>query len=115
MLLEEFVLNFPLPPSCPPMTYMDMPVIIPILATGYLLTIYLLLTLAQRTIKNSRHVDNSLTGAYAPYASTEQPPQTDEVEGWSFQVSSVTSLASEELPPSVASAATVHQASSVIN
>jgi len=95
------------------MTYMDMPVIIPVLATGYLLTIYLLLTLAQRTIKNSRYVDNSLTDAYAPYVSTEQLPQTDEVEGWSFQVSGITSLVSEELPPPISPASTVHKASSV--
>lgn len=33
------------------MTYVDMPLIIPILATGYLLTIYLLLVLAQRHVK----------------------------------------------------------------
>ncbi len=35
------------------MTYVDMPLIIPILATGYLLTIYLLLVLAQRHVKPS--------------------------------------------------------------
>lgn len=95
------------------MIYMDMPVIIPLLATGYLLAIYLLLTLAQRTIKNSRYVDNSLTDAYAPFVSTEQTPQTDEVEGWSFQMSSVTSLASEELTPPVVPGSNVQKASSV--
>lgn len=95
------------------MIYIDMPVIIPVLATGYLLTIYLLLTLAQRTIKNSRYVDNSLTDAYAPYVSTEQIPQTDDVEGWSFQVSRATSLASEELPHPVAQPPKVKEASSV--
>lgn len=34
------------------MTYGNVPVIIPILATGYLLTVYLLLVLAQRHTKN---------------------------------------------------------------
>lgn len=92
------------------MIYMDMPVIIPLLATGYLLTIYLLLTLAQRTIKNSRYVDNSLTDAYAPFVSTEQNPETDEVEGWSFQMSRVASLASEELAPPVAPSSNVQNA-----
>jgi hypothetical protein len=33
------------------MTYVDMPLIIPILATGYLVTIYLLLVLAQQNAK----------------------------------------------------------------
>jgi hypothetical protein len=95
------------------MIYMDMPVIIPLLATGYLLTIYLLLTLAQRTIKNSRYVDNSVTDAYAPFVSTEQTHQTDEVEGWLFQVSSVTSLASEELTPPIRPASNPQKASRV--
>ncbi|WP_277877655.1 MULTISPECIES: hypothetical protein [Cyanophyceae] len=35
------------------MTYNDMPLIIPFLATGYLLTVYLLLILAQRTVKGA--------------------------------------------------------------
>ncbi|AFY83681.1 hypothetical protein Oscil6304_4152 [Oscillatoria acuminata PCC 6304] len=35
------------------MTYTDMPLIIPVLATGYLLTIYLLLSLAGRHAKGS--------------------------------------------------------------
>lgn len=95
------------------MIYIDMPVIIPVLATGYLLTIYLLLTLAQRTIKNSRYVDNSLTDAYAPYVSIEQIPPTDEVEGWSFQMSGVTSLASQELPAPVAQPPQAKEASRV--
>lgn len=68
------------------MIYSDMPVIIPLLATGYLLTIYLLLTLAQRTLKSSSYVANSLTDAYAPYLPTEQVPQTDEVERWSLRL-----------------------------
>lgn len=35
------------------MTYANVPVIIPFLATGYLFTVYLLLVLAQRYTKNS--------------------------------------------------------------
>lgn len=35
------------------MTYSSSPVIIPILATGYLLTVYLLLVLVQRNNKDS--------------------------------------------------------------
>lgn len=35
------------------MTYSSIPVIIPILATGYLLTVYLLLVLVQRNNKDS--------------------------------------------------------------
>ncbi len=65
------------------MTYNDMPVIIPLLATGYLLTIYLLLILAQRTIKSSRYVADSLTDAYASYVPTEQATHSDGVEQWS--------------------------------
>ncbi|HEY9831305.1 MAG TPA: hypothetical protein V6D26_12050 [Stenomitos sp.] len=95
------------------MIYMDMPVIIPLLATGYLLTIYLLLTLAQRTIKNSRYVDNSVTDAYAPFGSTEQTAQTEEVEAWSFQVSGLTSLAPDELTPPVVPVSNVQKASRV--
>ena len=64
------------------MVYSDMPVIIPLLATGYLLTIYLLLTLAQRTLKSSQYVANSVTDAYTPYMSTERASQTNEVEHW---------------------------------
>jgi hypothetical protein len=62
------------------MTYNDMPVIIPLLATGYLLTIYLLLILAQRTIKSSRYVADSVTDAYASYVPTKQAPHSDDVE-----------------------------------
>ena len=66
----------------------DMPVIIPLLATGYLLTIYLLLMLAQRTTKGSRYVANSALDAYAPYVATEQSSKTDEVERWSLHTTS---------------------------
>jgi hypothetical protein len=71
----------------------DMPVIIPLLATGYLLTIYLLLMLAQRTTKGSRYVANSAVDAYAPYVATEQSSKTDEVERWSLHTSQGASLA----------------------
>jgi len=45
------------------MTYVDMPLIIPILATGYLVTIYLLLVLAQQNAKepNSESFSSSKT------------------------------------------------------
>ncbi|HEY9597891.1 MAG TPA: hypothetical protein V6D33_09490 [Cyanophyceae cyanobacterium] len=65
------------------MIYNDMPVIIPLLATGYLLTIYLLLTLAQRTLKSSGYVAHSMTDSYAPYEPTESSVSTDEVKRWS--------------------------------
>jgi hypothetical protein len=97
------------------MNYNDMPVIIPVLATGYLLTIYLLLILAERTTKTSRYVADSFTDAYIPYAAaTKSAPRTDEIERWSFRVSGATPLglalaqrdlaqrdevASNELPP----------------
>jgi hypothetical protein len=92
------------------MNYNDMPVIIPVLATGYLLTIYLLLILAERATKTSRYVADSFTDAYIPYAAaTKSAPRTDEIERWSFRVSGATSLglglaqrdevASNELPP----------------
>jgi hypothetical protein len=95
------------------MICMNMPVIIPVMAAGYLLTIYLLLTLAQRTIKNSRYVDNSLIDAYAPYRSTEPLPQTDELEGWSLQVSGAASTTSEALPTRVVPAPKVQEISSM--
>lgn len=95
------------------MIYMNMPVIIPILAAGYLLTIYLLLTLAQRAIKNSRYVDSSLTDAYVPYVSTNDTPQADEGNGWSRPIGSMTSIASEDLQPSIAPSQKVQEASSL--
>lgn len=79
------------------MIYMDMPVIIPVLATGYLLTIYLLLILAQRTIKNSRYIGNSAAEDYTSYLPPEQEQTTDESEQWSLSISGVTSLASSDL------------------
>lgn len=65
------------------MSYTGMPVIIPLLATGYLLTIYLLLMLAERTTKSSRYVANSLTDAYASYVATDPVAKKEEVERWS--------------------------------
>jgi len=62
------------------MTYFGMPVIIPILAAGYLLAIYLLLMLAQRMLKSSRYASNTLKDAYAAYSSTDRASQLDEVE-----------------------------------
>lgn len=62
------------------MTYFGMPAIIPILAAGYLLAIYLLLMLAQRMYKSSQYASNTLTDVYAAYSSTEQASQLDEVE-----------------------------------
>lgn len=112
-LLEEFVLNLPLLPLVHTMIYMNMPVIIPVLAAGYLLTIYLLLTLAQRTIKNSRYVDSSLTDVYVPYLSTNDAPQTDEGNGWSRPMGSMTAIASEDLQPSMAPSQKVQEASSL--
>lgn len=61
------------------MIYNDMPVIIPLLATGYLLAIYLLLMLAQRAIDKSQYMANSVTDAYNNL-STEQISQVSEVE-----------------------------------
>ncbi|MCA1992839.1 MAG: hypothetical protein LDL41_12515 [Coleofasciculus sp. S288] len=66
------------------MIYNDMPVIIPLLATGYLLTIYLLLILAQRTTKSSRYAADSFTDTYIPYLQTKTLPKPDELERWSL-------------------------------
>lgn len=75
------------------MVYSDMPVIILLLATGYLLTIYLLLTLAQRTIKDSPYIANSISDAYASVVSTEVTTGTEDVERWSRLLNGATSLA----------------------
>ena len=95
------------------MIYMDMPVIIPVLATGYLLTIYLLLILAQRTIKNSRYVGNSATDNYTSYLPTEQAHPTDESEQWSLSISGAASLASSDLANPASQAPNVQKASRV--
>jgi hypothetical protein len=75
------------------MAYKDMPIIIPILATGYLLTIYLLLMLAQRTTKSSRYVANSVTDAYDSYMEADYLPQIDGGEPWSLRLTKAASLA----------------------
>jgi hypothetical protein len=62
------------------MTYNDMPVIIPVLATAYLLTVYILLILAERTAKSSRYIANSGTAAVVPYTATDATPQSNEVD-----------------------------------
>jgi len=77
------------------MIYNDTAVIIPLLATGYLLGIYLLLMLAQRTIKSSRYFRNSWKDAYANYVTNESLGQTTQVERWSPRASEA---ASQELP-----------------
>ncbi len=74
------------------MVYNDMPIIIPLLATGYLLTIYLLLVLAQWTMKSSRYAANSMSDAYAPYLPTQEARQKNEVERWSLRVKEAVSL-----------------------
>ncbi len=95
------------------MICMDMPVIIPVLATGYLLTIYLLLILAQRTINNSQYIGNSLKDSYAPYLPSEPAPQTDEVEKWSLSASGAASLSSKDVPSAASQPAKVQKASRV--
>ncbi|MEQ8752456.1 MAG: hypothetical protein RID09_02905 [Coleofasciculus sp. G1-WW12-02] len=47
------------------MIYTDMPLIIPVLATVYLVAIYLLLMAAQRTKKSSHYLANSFSDVYA--------------------------------------------------
>lgn len=47
-------ISLTLPLSKLTMTYIDIPLIIPVLATGYLLMVYLLLILAQRSAKGGR-------------------------------------------------------------
>lgn len=75
------------------MVYNDMPVIIPLLATGYLLTIYLLLILAQRTTKNSRYAANSLSETYTRYLpTTEDMPKVDKGERWPLRLQRLTPI-----------------------
>jgi hypothetical protein len=66
------------------MIYTDMPLIIPVLATVYLVAIYLLLMVAQRTKKSSQYLANSLTDVYATSVSVGLTPSPtsarDEVE-----------------------------------
>ena len=75
------------------MTYNDMPVIIPVLATAYLLTVYVLLILAERTAKSSRYIANSVTSHVIPYTATDSTLQSNEVDSSSASsVSEVSSL-----------------------
>lgn len=74
----------------------DMPIIIPLLATGYLLTIYLLLMLAQWTMKSSRYVANSMNDAYAPYLPTEDTASKNDVKRLSLRVKEAVSLAKRD-------------------
>lgn len=64
------------------MIYTDMPLIIPVLATVYLVAIYLLLMVAQRTKKSSQYLANSLTDIYATSAglTPNATSSRDEVE-----------------------------------
>ncbi len=101
------------------MSYTTMPVIIPLLATGYLLTVYLLLMLAQRSVKSSGYTPNSFTDAYA-HAPTDQPSQADKVERWALRVSQAApglakqeATASQELSSTASSPQKVQQASSL--
>lgn len=79
------------------MVYNDMPIIIPLLATGYLLTIYLLLMLAQWTMKSSRYVANSMSDVYAPSLPSEEEVSQKEVERWSWRMRDTVLLSSEGL------------------
>lgn len=74
------------------MAYNDMPVIIPLLATGYLLTIYLLLILAQRTTKNSRYAANSLSETYSRYLPIQENLKLDKVERWPLRLQRLTPI-----------------------
>ena len=61
------------------MTYGNVPVIIPILATGYLLTVYLLLVLAQRHTKSS---ENEIPiSRIMPQQETQVTGRVNEVSG----------------------------------
>jgi hypothetical protein len=92
---------------------MDMPVIIPVLATGYLLTIYLLLMLAQRTIKNSQYINNSLADTYGGSIPTDHNSQIlDEGEELSYPMRGNASF-SPERPSTVSATTNVQEASSM--
>lgn len=64
------------------MIYTDMPLIIPVLATVYLVAIYLLLMVAQRTKKSSHYLANSFSDIYATSVglASNTTSTTDEVE-----------------------------------
>jgi hypothetical protein len=71
--------NFPFLTCGSTMTYTDMPLIIPLLATGYLLTIYLLLSLAQRTAKGGRSVASQRSSL--PYSTLTVPAPRERLDG----------------------------------
>ena len=81
------------------MVYNDMPIIIPLLATGYLFTIYLLLMLAQWTMKSSRYAAKSLSDSHI----SKDTLAKNEVERWSLRVRDTVFLSrdgvSKELMP----------------
>lgn len=62
------------------MNYNDMPVIIPILATGYLLIVYILLILAQWTAKNARYLANSATASVITYGARDSTLQSNDID-----------------------------------
>ena len=65
------------------MIYNDLALIIPLLAAVYVLVIYLLLMLAERTTKNSGYLTSSFSDTYLPYLpkeSNEKEYNIDEVE-----------------------------------
>lgn len=77
------------------MVYKDMPIIIPLLATGYLFTVYLLLMLAQWTMKKSRYAANSMSDAYA-HSASEDALKQKQAQRWSFQVTDTVLLTTSE-------------------
>lgn len=62
------------------MIYHDMPVIIPVLATAYLLTVYVLLILAEKTARSSRYIANSATEGGRHYVSPDSLSGGNELE-----------------------------------
>lgn len=65
-----------------PMIQNHTALIIPLLATGYLLGIYLLLTFAERTIKSPHYLATSWRETYTNYLPTEQARQRDSLRDW---------------------------------
>ena len=65
------------------MLYIDMSLMIPLLATGYLITIYVLLTLAQRVQRSPRYFTNPIKNALATRFPAESESKVNQVKGWS--------------------------------
>jgi len=84
-------------------------IIIPLLATGYLLGIYLLLTLAERTIKSHHYLATSWQETYTHYLPTKQSQQIENLRDWVIGSSGLpsqgeqSSLITDELPTAAAS------------